>query len=109
MTPPARRRFPWLWYGLALGLLLVVTLFPIPLLLFVSWFAEANGCTVNEGGIHPCFVNGRDWGTTLAAMGMSGWLLIATLPLLALGLAVWLLVLVIHLLARSGKPRGATP
>ena len=89
-------KFPWLWYIMALVLLLVVTMFPVPFLFFASWFAEANGCTVNEGGIYPCIVDGTDWGDSLAMMGMSGWLLIATIPIMAFGVTVWAAVLLIH-------------
>jgi hypothetical protein len=90
------RKFPWLWYILALVLLLVVTMFPVPLLFLATWFAEANGCTLNESGIHPCIVDGTDWGDTLAMMGMSGWLLIATIPIMAFGVTLIAVVLLVH-------------
>lgn len=91
-----RRKFPWAVYIIALVLLLAATLFPVPILFFASWFAETHGCTVNEGGIYPCIVNGVDWGETLALMGMSGWLLIATLPIMLFGVTVLAVALLIH-------------
>jgi hypothetical protein len=105
---PGKHRFPWLWYWLALALILIVGLFPVPLLFAMSMIAESNGCTVNEGGIYPCMVNGTDWGTTLAMMGMSGWLLIVTVPAGLVALGLWLLALIAHLLYRA-RARGVQP
>ena len=111
MTDPgpsaSPRKFPWGWYGLVLGLLALLTLFPLPLLALAYAIADANGCAISTAGVQPCLIGDTDWGGTLALMAMSGWLLIATLPMFALGLAIGVLVLVIHRFARS-KPEKSS-
>lgn len=102
------RKFPWGWYGLALALLVLLTLFPLLLIGLAYAIADANGCTISTAGPQVCLVGSSDWGSTLALMAMSGWLLIATLPIFALGLAIWVLVLVIHRFARSTSGKSVS-
>ena len=73
--------------------------------MIASTIAEAHGCVLNEGGVHPCVVNGQDWGETLLMMAMMGWLMLATLPIGAIACAIWLIVLIVHFTNRS---RAAT-
>ncbi|WP_460274874.1 hypothetical protein [Celeribacter sp. ULVN23_4] len=87
---------------LSLGIALCLA--PIPALIWVSWFAERHGCRVDEAGVYPCIVNGHDWGGTLAGLGMTGWLLLLTLPLAAL-LALALVILIVVDLIRRPRRR----
>lgn len=103
MTAPASarpRRFPWLVYVLLLVMILLVALAPVISVAIAGFIAEANGCVLNEGGIHPCLVSGEDVGGSLYTMFVLGWFMLATLPLGTVALAVLLLVLVVHLLWR---------
>ena len=61
--------------------ILCVALLPAVSVATAGQIANANGCQLDEGSIHPCVVNGEDMGETLYTMGMMGWLLIATIPL----------------------------
>ncbi len=96
MPLPVRKRFPWISYGLALALIVLVALAPIFAVILCSVIANAYGCRVDEGSVHPCIINGEDYGEQLYALGVSGWLMLATLPAGALAGAIWLLALILH-------------
>jgi hypothetical protein len=71
-------------------LIILLAVSPMIPVAVAGTIAEINGCTLHEGFANPCVVNGRDLGETLYAMGMMGWLAIATLPLGLAALAVYL-------------------
>lgn len=96
----ARKRFPWIGYAVALMLILLLALTPLISIVIATTVAEANGCRLNEGGVNPCVIGGRDYAALLANMFVLGWLMFATLPLGALGALVWLVLLIVHLAAR---------
>ena len=93
-----RRRFPWPIYLLLLVLILLVALAPVISVAVAGFIAEANGCVLNEGNIHPCLVNGEDVGGTLYTMFVLGWFMLASLPLGAMALLLLLVVFLLHLL-----------
>ena len=35
--------------------------------------ANAYGCKVDEGSVHPCIINGHDYGELLCSLGVMGW------------------------------------
>jgi hypothetical protein len=98
-----RRRFPWWLYIVALLLILAVALAPVASVAIAGWIAEANGCRLDEGSIHPCLVNGEDWGPTLYSMGVMGWFMLATIPLGGLALLLLALVFVVHLIVHTRR------
>ncbi len=109
VTPPplpVRKRFPWILYGLALALIILVALAPVFAVILCSAIANAYGCKVDEGSIHPCMIHGKDYGEQLYALGVSGWLMLATLPAGALAAAIWLVALILH--RSSWRKRQAT-
>lgn len=75
--------------------ILLFALAPILSALLASWIADAHGCALDEGGVHPCLIGGADYGETLSVMFVSGWFAFVTLPLGALGFVVWCIVLTI--------------
>ena len=46
-----------------------------------GWIANAHGCKVDEGSVHPCIINGKDYGQLLYTLGVLGWLMLALSPL----------------------------
>ena len=70
----------------------LICLSPAAVLTAVAITAGILGCRVHEGFKEPCLAGGTDIGGTLYAFGMSGWLLIATLPILAGVLVMWAVV-----------------
>ncbi|WP_375451113.1 hypothetical protein [uncultured Devosia sp.] len=105
MTLPGSR-FPWHVYWVALAIIAVFTLWPVASVTLTYWIADANGCRVDEGNMHPCIIGGHDLGALLYTMGVMGWFMLASLPLGFGAAIVWLITLLIHRSAwrRSGKP-----
>ena len=93
---PGRRKFPWLIYWIVLVLIGLVTLAPVASVVACSMIANAAGCHVDEGSVHPCVINGHDYGETLYTLGMMGWFMLITLPAGALAFVVWLIALLLH-------------
>lgn len=87
------------------GLIALGTGWPIVSVLVAGTIASWNGCRLDEGSVHPCVVNGADLGSTLYAMGMMGWFMIATIPLGLMAVVVWTLVWVV--LARRARQSPA--
>ena len=87
-----------LWAALACFL---VGIAPFVSVLLASWIADAHGCRLDEGSVHACMVLGSDWGGTLYAMGVMGWLMLLSIwPLLLSPL-----LLIAGLLARRAARR----
>jgi len=93
---PKPSRFPWLIYWIALAVIVLVALAPIASVMACSVIAHANGCRVDEGSVHPCGINGKDYGQLLYALGVMGWLMLLTLPAGGVALVLWLVVLLMH-------------
>jgi len=91
-----QKRFPWIPYWIVLVLIVLFALAPIGSVVVCSVIANAAGCKVDEGSVHPCIINGKDYGHLLYTLGVMGWLMLATLPLGALAFMIWLIVLVLH-------------
>jgi hypothetical protein len=99
MSPPplpVRKRFPWIWYWILLGAIALVALAPIGSVVACGVVAKANGCRVDEGSVHPCLINGKDYGELLYTLGVMGWFMLITIPAGAIGFALWLVVLLLH-------------
>jgi hypothetical protein len=103
-----QRRFPWWVYWIALAIILLVALAPVLSVIVAGSIADANGCALDEGSVHPCIVNGEDIGSTLYALGVMGWFMLATIPLGAGALLLWAVVLIAHRLY-WGRKRGDAP
>jgi hypothetical protein len=93
------RGFPWRLYIILLVVILLFALWPIGSVMVAGAIADSHGCVLHEGFANPCVIGGTDWGSTLYAMGVMGWFMLATVPLGGGALLVWLVVLVIHWLA----------
>ncbi|HTJ58144.1 MAG TPA: hypothetical protein VL418_11330 [Devosiaceae bacterium] len=91
-----RARFPWLPYLVAFIAIAVVALLPVVSVLGAGLIADANGCALDEGGVHPCVVAGKDWGDLLYTMGVMGWLSLVSLPLGGIALVILAVAVFIH-------------
>lgn len=110
MTTAPKQRFPWWAYWSALAIILLLALAPVISVIVAGSIADANGCALDEGSVHPCVVNGTDIGATLYALGVTGWLMLASIPLGAGALLLWGVVLIAHRLywgrQRETRPNG---
>jgi hypothetical protein len=58
--------------------------------------ANANGCKVDEGSVHPCIINGQDYGELLYSLGVMGWLMLVSIPGGLFAFVGWLILLTLH-------------
>ena len=93
---PCRKRFPWITYSIILLLIVLVALAPIGSVVACSLIANRYGCHVDEGSVHPCLVDGKDYGPLLYQLGVMGWLMLLTLPAGAIAFCLWLIILFLH-------------
>jgi hypothetical protein len=70
--------------------------------------ANAHGCRVDEGSVHPCVINGNDYGQLLYTLGVMGWFMLVTLPAGLFAFVLWLIVLLLHRRAWRKRPASAT-
>src|SRR6184192_4903178 len=93
---PIRKRFPWILYGVALVFIVLFAFAPIGSVMLCAAVANAYGCKVDEGSMHPCIINGQDYGQLLYTLGVLGWLMLVTLPAGLFAFVVWLIILILH-------------
>jgi hypothetical protein len=60
-----------------------------------AWIANAYGCKVDEGSVHPCIINGHDYGALLYDLGVMGWFMLVTLPGGLLAFVFWFIALIL--------------
>jgi hypothetical protein len=58
-----------------------------------SHFAEQHGCQLDEGGPHPCVVDGHDHGPELYRQFLTAWNSIYTLPAGSIVVALYAMVI----------------
>lgn len=85
-------RIGWIAMWIVLAVILLIAAAPLISVLIAGWIADANGCALDEGSIHPCMVNGEDIGGMLYTLGVMGWFMLVTIPLGGLAVVVWLIV-----------------
>jgi hypothetical protein len=92
----SHRRFPWVWYLVALLPIAAFTLAPIASVMVCAWIANSHGCKVDEGSVHPCIINGHDYGELLYSLGVMGWFMLVTIPGGLVAFASWLILVILH-------------
>ena len=103
---PKPRRFPWIVYWIVLALIAIVAMAPIASVVACGVIANANGCKVDEGSVHPCIINGKDYGQMLYTLGVMGWFMLLTIPAGAVAFVIWLIVLLLHRAAWRKRNAG---
>jgi hypothetical protein len=96
MNAKAPGRFPWILYWVVLALIVLVALAPVGSVVTCGVIANAHGCKVDEGSVHPCIINGHDYGQLLYTLGVLGWLMLVTIPGGIFAFIVWLIILILH-------------
>jgi hypothetical protein len=104
---PARKRFPWIFYWIALVLIAIVALAPVGSVIACGLIASALGCRADEGSVHPCTIGGKDYGQLLYTLGVMGWLMLVTLPAGATAFSLWLAILLLHRSAWRKRPQAS--
>jgi hypothetical protein len=93
---PVPKRFPWILYWIPLVLIVVFAFAPVCSVILCGAIANTYGCKVDEGSVHPCIINGQDYGHLLYELGVSGWLMLFTLPVGLFAFVIWLIILILH-------------
>ena len=93
MTTP---RFPWWPYLVALALIFVGAMAPIAVTVYAANVAQGHGCTVTDGVLDPCIVDGVDKAAELQGMANTFWYALFTWPAGIVAATIWLLVLLWH-------------
>jgi hypothetical protein len=96
MNTKASKRFPWILYGIFLVLIGLFAVAPVGTAIVSASIANAYGCKVDEGSVHPCIINGHDYGHLFYTLGVLGWLMLLTLPGSVFAITIWLIVLILH-------------
>src|SRR5215472_2766015 len=100
MNGKSHKRFPWLWYLLAVFVIGAFAFAPIGSVMLCSAIANAYRCKVDAGSVHPCIVNGHDYGELLYSLGvMGGWFMLVTIPGGLVAVVSWLIFFILHRLA----------
>jgi hypothetical protein len=73
---PVRKRFPWIFYWIVLVLIVLFAFATIGSVMTCAWIANSHDCKVDEGSVHPCIINGKDYGQLLYTLGVLGWLML---------------------------------
>ncbi len=93
---PSRKRFPWIFYWIVLVFIVLFAFAPIGSVVTCAWIANSHGCKVDEGSVHPCIINGKDYGQLLYTLGVLGWLMLVTIPGGLFAFVTWLIILILH-------------
>jgi hypothetical protein len=93
---PRRKRFPWVRYWIVLAVIVLFAFAPVGSVVTCGIIANAHDCRVDEGSMHPCIINGHDYGQLLYTLGVLGWLMLVTLPAGVFAFMIWLIVLILH-------------
>src|SRR5436309_3579402 len=96
MNATPHKRFPWIWYLLALLVIFAFAFAPIGSVMWCGAIANAYGCKVDEGSVHPCVINGQDYGELLYSLGVMGWFMLVTVPAGLVAFFGWLIFLILH-------------
>ena len=95
-------RFRWIY--ILLLAVIALCLLPVYSVWWSSSFAEKHGCTLHEGFVNPCIVDGIDRGPDLYTAFVSGWFMLATLPIAALCVLIILIISLRDMLHRRKHP-----
>jgi len=80
---------------------------PVISALVAGSIASAHNCQLDEGSVHPCMINGEDWGQDLYTFGVLGWLALATIPIAVCVAAIYLIIIIIVTIVQAAGRRKA--
>ncbi len=109
MNATPDKRFPWIWYLLALLVIGALAFARIGSVMLCGAIANAYGCKVDEGSVHPCIINGHDYGELLYSLGVMGWFMLVTIPGGLVAFVSWLIFLILHRIAWRKRMSAGIP
>ena len=109
MNSKPHKRFPWIWYLLALFVIFAFAFWPVGSVILCGTIANAYGCRVDEGSANPCMINGHDYGELLYSLGVMGWFMLVTIPAGLVAFVGWLIFLIVHRVAWRKRVSAGIP
>jgi hypothetical protein len=103
----ARPRYPFVWIGLPLALIVLFTVGPLVVLLLGGAVAGALGCNMPIAATAPCLFMGADLSEAMAIAVFFGYLAFWTMPTGTTLLGIWLFIAVIVTLVWLVRRRRA--
>ena len=100
------QRFGMKWYWIALLAIAVFSVLPLISGISAAYIAEAHGCRLDEGSVHPCIIGGVDWGEALYTMALLSWLMFFTFPAAFVLFIIWMIFLAVHRIAWRRNSSG---
>jgi hypothetical protein len=94
-------------YWVALAVIVLLAALPVISVVIAGTIADANGCRVDEGSVHPCLVGGTDLGELLYTLGVLGWLMLLSIPAGIAAIGVWAVILLAHRSSWKRKEESA--
>jgi hypothetical protein len=101
------RRFPMGVYWVALAVIVLLAALPVISVVIAGTIADANGCRVDEGSVHPCLVGGTDLGELLYTLGVLGWLMLLSIPAGIAAIGIWAVIILAHRSSWKRKEESA--
>ncbi len=93
-----------------IGCVALVAIAPVIPAAIAGNIVNAAGCQLDEGSVHPCVINGVDYGEELYTWGMMPWFLFASFPIAVILFVIYLVIVGIILLVRIfRKPKKEVP
>ena len=90
-----RPRYPFVWLGLPLALIILFTIGPLVVLLLGGAVAGALGCDMPIAASAPCLFMGADLSDAMSIAVFFGYLAFFTVPAGTTLLGIWLVITVI--------------
>jgi hypothetical protein len=103
----ARPRYPFVWLGVPLALIVLFTIGPLVVLLLGGAVAGMLGCNMPIAASAPCLFMGADLSQAMAIAVFFGYLAFWTLPTGTTLLGIWLVVAVVATLIWGLRRRRA--
>jgi hypothetical protein len=91
----ARPRYPFVWLGVPLALIILFTIGPLVVLLLGGAVAGALGCNMPIAATAPCLFMGGDLSGAMAIAVFFGYLAFWTVPTGTTLLGIWLVAAVV--------------
>lgn len=83
-------------FRIVMAIIILVALLPLLSMIAAEGVARLYGCTLDLAAPQPCMIGGEDMGHGLFVLGMMGWFLFATMPVLLMLTLAWILTELVY-------------
>jgi hypothetical protein len=83
-------------FRILMSIVVLACLTPLFSMVAAEVTARIFGCDLSLAATHPCMAFGTDIGSNLLTMGMMGWFLMTTLPVMLGVVILWIVVEIVR-------------